>query len=106
MSVMSNPFNMGHLIEGVIEQDPMTDRYVIRTEKDGKPVTFDPQEALEALNGQAVRFTLVSFENLQKLAALVEDAGGGQVQGVGTLGDGSGIAKDVLRNRELAGKKD
>ena len=103
---MSNPFNMGHLVEGVVEQDPMTDRYVIRTEKEGKPSTFDPQQALEGLKGQAVRFTLVSFEDLQRLAAMVEGAGGGQVAGIGTLGDGLGIAKDVLRNRELAAKKD
>lgn len=96
--VMNTPFNMGHLIEGVVEQDPMTDRFVIRTDKDGEPVTFDPQQALEGLKGQAVRFTLVSFENLQKLASMVEGAGGGQVAGLGTLGDGSGVTRDVLRN--------
>lgn len=80
---MSNRMDMGHLIEGVVEQDPMTDRFVIRTEDaKGKPVTFDLQEALAKYKGQEVRLTLASFENLQKLAALVEKQGGGQVFGV------------------------
>lgn len=80
---MPNMMDMGHLIEGVVEQDPMTDRYVIRTEDaKGKPVTFDLQTALAKYKGQEVRLTLASFENLQKLAALVEEQGTGQVFGV------------------------
>jgi hypothetical protein len=81
---MSNPFSMGHLIEGVIEQDPMTDRWNIRTvDADGNPATFDVQEALAALSGKEVRLTLVSLENLAKLAELVEtQGGGGRVMGV------------------------
>lgn len=74
--------NFGHLIEGVVEQDPMTDRYVIRTEVNGKPFTFDVQEALGKLKGREVRFTLASLENLAKLAALVESKGGSQVVGI------------------------
>lgn len=77
-----SPLNFGHLIEGVVEQDPMTDRFVIRTEVRGKPATFDVQEALGKLVGQEVRFTLASVENLAKLAALVESQGGGQVLGI------------------------
>jgi hypothetical protein len=79
-----NPFQLGHLIEGTIEQDPMTDRYNIRTvDADGNPVTFDVQDALAALAGKEVRFTLVTFENLARLAELVEgQGGGGRVLGV------------------------
>jgi len=75
---------MGHLIEGTIEQDPMTDRWTIRTTNaDGNPATFDVQDALSALAGKEVRFTLVSLENLAKLAELVENQGaGGRVMGV------------------------
>ena len=77
-TVMTNPFQLGHLIEGTIEQDPMTDRYNIRTvDADGKPATFDVQDALAALVGKEVRFTLVTFENLARLAELVESQGGG-----------------------------
>ena len=83
-AVMPNPFNMGHLIEGTIEQDPMTDRWNIRTvDAEGQPRTFDVQEAMAALKGKEVRLTLVSLENLARLAELVENAGGGgQVLGV------------------------
>lgn len=67
---------LGHLIEGVVEQDPMSDRYVIRTvDSKGKPVTFDVQEALSKVNGQDVRFTLATLQNLQKLTELAESVG-------------------------------
>lgn len=84
-TVMSaNPFNMGHLIEGVVEQDPVTDKYFIRTEgAQGRPERFDVEEALAAHKGKHVRFTLVSFEDLAKLAKLVESGGvGAQVTGL------------------------
>jgi hypothetical protein len=75
--------DLGHLIEGVVEQDPMTDRYVIRTEDaQGRPVAFDVQEALAKYKGKEVRLTLATFENLAKLAAMVEEQGTGQVYGI------------------------
>jgi hypothetical protein len=80
---MSNTLEMGHLVEGIVEQDPMTDRYVIRAEgHDGRAIIFDLQTALAAFKGKEVRVTLNSFENLAKLARLVEEQGGGLVQGV------------------------
>lgn len=82
---MSNkdPLNLGHLIEGVVEQDPLTDHYVIHTVgPKGIPVTVDVQELLAGFLGKEVRLTLASFENLSKLAQLVEKQGGGQVYGV------------------------
>lgn len=75
--------DLGHLIEGVIEQDPMTDRYVIRTEDaQGRPKIFDPQEAMAKYVGKEVRLTLATFENLARLAAMVEEQGTGQVLGI------------------------
>jgi hypothetical protein len=80
---MTTSWKFGHLIEGTVEQDPMTDRYVIRTvDADGNPVTFDPEKAFASLVGREVRFTLASFEDLSRLAKLVEEQGGGQVEGV------------------------
>jgi hypothetical protein len=80
---MATPFDLGHLIEGIVEQDPMTDRYVIRTEDaQGRPVTFDVQAALAKVKGKEVRLTLATFENLQKLAEMVEKQGNGQVHGI------------------------
>lgn len=61
----------------------MTDRYVIRTEDvEGRLVVIDIQEILAKYNGKEVRFTLASFENLQKLAEMVEQQGNGQVLGI------------------------
>lgn len=79
----ANPFAFGHLIEGRLEQDPMTDEYCIRSvDGKGKPVTIRLNKILGSLIGQDVRLTLASFENLARLASMVEEAGTGQVTGV------------------------
>ena len=80
-----DPRDLGHLIEGVVEQDPMTDRYVIRIpDFEGKPAIVDLQDLLSLYKGKEVRLTLASLENLAKLAKLVESQGGGErVSGVG-----------------------
>ena len=76
---MPDPLNvrmLGHLIEGVVEQDPLTDRCTIRTvDAEGRPVSFDVQEALAKLVGQDVRLTLASLENLEKLAEMAQRLG-------------------------------
>jgi len=80
-----DPRNLGHIIEGVVEQDPMTDRYVIHgSDHEGRPVTIDLQGLLSSYKGKEVRLTLASLEDLARLAALVEKAGGGQVLGIGS----------------------
>jgi hypothetical protein len=80
---MPDPSTLGHLIEGIVEQDPMTEQYVIRTETtEGRVLVVDIQEILAKYNGKEVRFTLASFENLQKLAEMVEQQGNGQVLGI------------------------
>lgn len=78
-----DPRNLGHLLEGTIEQDPMTDRFSLRTvDEVGRPVSVDLHELLGQYVGQDVRITLASLKNLQKLAELVEEAGGGSVMGI------------------------
>lgn len=80
---MAPPLHLGHLIEGVVEQDPMTDRYVIRTtDSRGRFLVLDVQTLLAGYVGQEVRLTLASFEHLAQLARLVEEQGSGQVFGV------------------------
>lgn len=70
---MPEALDLGHLIEGVVEQDPLTDRHLIKVEKeDGTVSQFDIQEALARYRGQEVRLTLASFEAIEKLAAMVE----------------------------------
>ena len=83
MATDKEPLQLGHLIEGVIEQDPLTDQYVIRTvDAQGKQLIVNVQELLSKYAGQEVRLTLASFENLARLARLVEGQGGGQVFGI------------------------
>jgi len=73
---MSNSAVLGYFVEGVVEQDPMNDRYLIRAvDAIGKPVLFDIQDALARMAGKEVRFTLNSFENLAELARLLEEKG-------------------------------
>lgn len=72
---MVDTFNFGHLIEGTVEQDPLTDRYMIRTvDRAGQPVIVNLDTLFAKFVGQDVRFTLASFEGLVKLAAMVEGA--------------------------------
>jgi len=80
-----DPNDLGHLVEGLVEQDPMTDHYVIRIpDFEGKPAVVDLQDLLSLYKGKEVRLTLASLENLAKLAAYVEEqGGGGQVLGIG-----------------------
>lgn len=65
-----------YLVEGVVEQDPMTDRFVIQTmDQSGKPVVFDPQSVLEKLKGQEIRVIiapLASIEEVERAVAAAE----------------------------------
>lgn len=75
--------NFGHILEGTVEQDPLTDQFGIRTvHKDGRTEFIDVTALLLALKGQDVRLTLASLENIAELARLVEAQGGGEVQGI------------------------
>lgn len=67
---------LGYFVEGVVEQDPMDDRYLIRTvDSQGRPVQFDVLDALSRMVGKEVRLTLNSFENLAELERLVRESG-------------------------------
>ncbi len=69
----------GHLVEGLVEFDPVTGRYVIRTtDGDGNSLVFDPTEALSAMKGEEVRFVLVPLPTivmLEELQQRLEAAG-------------------------------
>jgi hypothetical protein len=65
-----------YLVEGVVEQDPMSDRFVIRTSTaDGKPFTFDPQAVLGQLKGQEVRVVIAPLASVQQIEELVRQQG-------------------------------
>jgi len=77
-----NPSALGHILEGVVERDPITGRFQIMTVENGRAKTQDVTELLESYVGKEVRLTLASFESLATIAQMVEAAGGGQVGGV------------------------
>lgn len=70
---MTNPEDFGHLVEGVVEQDPMSDRYVIRHEVPGGVEVFDVQETLKRYKGTQVRVIVVSLEAVERVAKLVAE---------------------------------
>jgi len=62
-----------YLVEGVVEQDPMTDRFVVRTEdQSGRPFSFDVQSALETFKGREIRVVLAPLATIEELEAMVK----------------------------------
>ncbi len=77
---MSEHFDLGHLVEGIVEQDPLDDRLLIRSvDSKGNLVLFDILDALSRLKGKEIRLTLNTIENLERMAHLVS---GEQVLGI------------------------
>jgi len=77
------PSVLGHILEGVVELNPMTEHYQISSmELDGKVKTIDLHELLAQFQGKEVRLTLASFEALAEIAKMVETQGGGGVYGI------------------------
>ncbi len=76
MTTTINPSDLGFIIDGVVEQDPMDDRFRIRTIQNERQVLIDPQELLKQYNGKEVKLTLASLENLQLLQEVLEESGG------------------------------
>jgi hypothetical protein len=80
---MPEPSVLGHILEGRIERNPLTGSYQLLTiGNDGKAKVVDLQELVAPYEGKDVRLTLASFENLERLARMAEQAGGGLVTGV------------------------
>jgi hypothetical protein len=64
--------SLGHIVEGIVERDAITGHACIRTEdSEGNAVTVDVQTLLQSYQGQEVRLTLASFDNLTTLENLV-----------------------------------
>lgn len=57
--------DFGHLIEGRVELDDTSGRYVIRDPDSDR--VLDVQEALKSLDGFDVRLTLISLRDLSAL---------------------------------------
>lgn len=63
-----------YLVEGVVESDPLTGHCTIRTEKEGKPFSFDPQTILPQFAGREVRLVLVSLATYQQIQEAAKQA--------------------------------
>lgn len=74
------PLDFGYVVEGVIEQDPVTGQHTIRTvDQQGKPINFDVNAALGRYVGQEVRFILTSFETINRLEEMAKQGELGEV---------------------------
>jgi len=74
--------DLGYIIEGVVEQDPMDEKYRVRTiDKEGNQILVDPQELLTKYNGQEVKLTVASMEVIRQIQEVLE-AGGDAVSAV------------------------
>lgn len=69
-----NLTDLGHILDGVIERNPMTDRLQLHTvDSKGRPHTIDLENLLAKYEGQEVKLTLASMANLQKIQEALGD---------------------------------
>lgn len=64
-------FDAGQLIDGTVRRDPETGHMIL---VDDEGVGFDPQAALETLEGQTVRMTMISHRSIQRAEELMKAA--------------------------------
>lgn len=64
-------FDAGQIVDGTVRRDPETGRMVLI---DDEGVGFDPQAALETLEGQTVRMTMISHRSIQRATELMAAA--------------------------------
>jgi hypothetical protein len=69
---MPESFDLGAMVEGVVEIDPMTDHVVVRYETKAGPEVFDLNERLSKYRGQQVRCIVTPLSTVAKLAQMVE----------------------------------
>jgi len=68
------PIDFGYVVEGVVEQDPVTGQCTICTyDQSGKPLNFDVHSALRRYHGQEVRFILTSFDTINRLEEMTQE---------------------------------
>lgn len=69
--------DLGHIIEGTVEADPLSEKLSIRTvDAEGKPQSIDLDELVRRYAGKEVKLTLASLENLQKIQTALGDGAG------------------------------
>jgi len=68
--------DLGTMVEGVVELDPISGRMVLRIpQEDGSNEFLDIQERLEYYKGEEVRFILTPLKTVAELARLVGEGG-------------------------------
>lgn len=75
---MKDPKALGHIIEGVVERNPVTGLCQIMTvNQGGRAEVIDLQELFLAYEGHEVRLALTSMEQLAEISKMVEDGAQG-----------------------------
>lgn len=71
-----NTLDMGLMVEGIVELDPMSGRLIIRyQDKSGAFQTADIQERLLQYRGEEVRCIITPTATIAQIARLVENGG-------------------------------
>lgn len=65
--------DLGTMVEGIVELDPLSERMVLRIQKlDGTFTFLDVQEVLTKYTGEEVRFIMTPIRTIETLAKMVE----------------------------------
>lgn len=67
----SNGFDAGQIVSGKVSRNPETGHFVII---DDEGVGFDPQAALESLEGQEIRMTMTTVKAMIEMQKMLEMA--------------------------------
>lgn len=65
--------DIGNIIDGVVQKDPGTGRYLV-VDEDG--IGYDIHSALESLDGQNVRVTLVTMQAIMNMELMLRGLNG------------------------------
>jgi hypothetical protein len=72
-----NLTDLGHILDGVIERDPMTEKLQIHTvDHQGKSLVIDLDALLGRYAGQEVKLTLASMDNIRRIQEAIGDGEG------------------------------
>lgn len=67
--------DLGTMVEGFVELDPISDRMVLRIQQeDGSNVFIDVQEALRKYKGEEVRFILTPLQTIAEITRIVDSS--------------------------------
>jgi len=72
-----NLSDLGHILDGVIERNPMSDKLQLHTlDVEGKSLVIDLEDLFSRYVGQEVKLTLAPMDNIRRLQEVLGDGEG------------------------------